>query len=239
MADQTVARPVAIVTGAGSGVGRAVCLQLAVKCWRSALLGRTEATLKETASMRGPGAQSMVIVADIADAKSPGMIAERTIKEFGRIDAVVNNAAILITTPIENADHSAIQQTFAANTIGPALLVSAVWSTFVKQGSGCVVNISSMSAIDPFPGLGVYGASKAALEGFVRAYANEGKEHGIRAFAIAPGAIETAMLRGTFPESMLPKSKKLSPEAVAKVIAACINGERVAENGKTIVLQSP
>jgi len=230
---------VAIVTGAGSGVGRAVCVPLAAKGWRIALIGRTESTLQETASILRLGTRAMVIVADLANAESPRMIADRTIQAFGRIDAVVNNAAILITAPIEAADGSVMQQTFATNTIGPALLVSAVWPTFVKQRGGCVVNVSSMSAIDPFAGLGVYGASKVALEGFARAYANEGKKHGIRAFAVSPGAVETAMLRGMFSESKLPRSKTLLPETVAKVIVACILGERDNENGKTIVMPSP
>jgi len=232
-------QPVAIVTGAGSGVGQATCVQLAALGWSVALVGRTESKLKETASMMGAEASLIRIVGDMAAPTSPKLIADRTLELLGRIDAVVNNAAMLITGPIETMGCDAMNQTFAANTIGPALLVNAAWPEFVNQKSGCIVNASSMSAHDPFPGLGMYGASKAASEGFVRAYAKEGKKHNIRAFAIAPGAIETAMLRSTFNEKMLPKSKTLSPEAVAKVIVACVTGERDAENGKTIMLPSP
>jgi NAD(P)-dependent dehydrogenase (short-subunit alcohol dehydrogenase family) len=96
-----------------------------------------------------------------------------------------------------------------------------------------------MSTVDPFPGLAIYAASKAALESLARSIKNEGHAYNIKAFNIAPGAVETLMLRSFIDESALPRDKTLSPEAVATVIADCVTGQRDAENGTTIILPSP
>ena len=73
--------------------------------------------------------------------------------------------------------------------------IAAAWPRFVRQGGGCIVNVSSMSSLDPFPGLSVYGAAKAALNAIVKGCVHEGAAAGIRAFTVAPGSVETAMLR--------------------------------------------
>jgi 3-oxoacyl-[acyl-carrier protein] reductase len=101
-----------------------------------------------------------------------------------------------------------------------------------------IVNVSSVSAIDPFPGLSIYGATKGAINALTRGCANEGRDVGIRAFAVAPGAVETAMLRAIASEEQLPRTATLTPEQVAGVIVACAVGERDEENGGVIVVPS-
>ena len=86
-----------------------------------------------------------------------------------------------------------------------------------------MVNVSSMASIDPFPGFATYAAAKI----------------GVKAVAVAPGAVETPMLRSMFNEQMIPKDKALSPEQVAKIITDCITGERAFTSGETIAVPSP
>lgn len=231
--------PVAIVTGAGSGIGRAVAVQLSAIGYRVALVGRTQAKLQETVKLSATGSSCLIVVADLASPDSPTRIEEAVIQKCGRVDALVNNAALAPFAPLPECDWSELERTFAANTFGPACLIAALWETFVSQRGGRIVNVSSMSTIDPFPGLAVYAASKAALESLTRSIKIEGEPHNIKAFNIAPGAVETQMLRAIADENALPRERTLSPDAVAKVIVSCVTGRRDDENGTTIVLPSP
>jgi NAD(P)-dependent dehydrogenase (short-subunit alcohol dehydrogenase family) len=96
-----------------------------------------------------------------------------------------------------------------------------------------------MATIDPFPGLSLYAASKAAMESLTRSVRNEGYEAGIRAFNVVPGAVETQMLRSLFPITALPTEKALDPYVVAQVIADCVTGARHEASGSSIIVPSP
>jgi NAD(P)-dependent dehydrogenase (short-subunit alcohol dehydrogenase family) len=90
--------------------------------------------------------------------------------------------------------------------------------------------------VDPFAGFFAYAAAKASVNLFARSCAKEGRTLGIKAFAIAPGAVETRMLRAIFPESALPPDKAMPPEKIAGIMLECIDGKRDAENGTTILV---
>ena len=94
-------------------------------------------------------------------------------------------------------------------------LTRAAWPLLKKQG-GTIINVSSQAAVDPFPGFAAYGASKAWVNAFTRACATEGKPDGIKVFGVAPGAVETDMLRGLFPD--FPKDQTVTPDHVAAMI---------------------
>jgi NAD(P)-dependent dehydrogenase (short-subunit alcohol dehydrogenase family) len=228
---------VAIITGAGSGIGRATAISLAKRGYSVVLAGRREGQLRETeAALAG---SSLVIAADISGSAACRSIISETENAFGRIDVLINNAGLAPMIPIEETGPSVIDEVFGVNALGPAYLIHAAWPAFVRQRRGCIVNVSTMATTDPFPGFFAYAAAKASVNLMAVSCAKEGKEHGIRAFAVAPGAVETGMLRRIVSESSLPRSKTLSPEAIAQVIVECVEGARDSEIGKTIPVEPP
>lgn len=235
--------PVTIVTGAGSGVGRAVCIQLSDIGHRLVLVGRNREPLEETVTLLPDEAiradRALIHPADISDPSQCDGVVAATIERWGRVDGLVNNAGMVECVPIEETTHELLQQTFAVNTFGPARLIAACWPHFQSQGGGCVVNVTTMGTIDPFPGLSAYAAAKIAMESYTRSIMNERGDADISAYAVAPGAIETPMLRRLFSERDLPRSKTLDPADVAEVIVACLNGQRPGDAGGVIPLNSP
>ena len=234
---------VAIVTGAGTGIGGEISAQLAEAGYRVVLVSRSaehlESVAAEIKKRVSDPPKTLVVPADLTDQQQVSSIFDQAMNEFGRVDVLVNNAAVAPNVPIQETTGDALSQTFSLNSFAPTLLVASLWNVFQQQERGCVVNISSMATIDPFDGLSIYAASKAALESLTRSIVNEGRPWGISAFAIAPGAVETPMLRTLISLEDLPTEKTLSPAAVAKVVLQCVMGQRPDDLGRTIVLPSP
>jgi NAD(P)-dependent dehydrogenase (short-subunit alcohol dehydrogenase family) len=233
----------AIVTGAGSGIGRAIALQLAAAGWSVALVGRSVGRLDETRSLlpagRGAVRNAIIIPVDVAAPEAAAMIVDRVVRQWGRLDALINNAATGRLLPLAAYDESLLRETFEVNVYGPVRLIAAAWRAFTAQRRGCVINVSSMAAFDPFPGLGIYAASKSALDSLTRSIRNEGLAYGIRSFSINPGAVETDMLRSIVSEAALPTQMTLDPAAVAGVVIECLLGRRDEDIGRTIQMPSP
>jgi len=127
------------------------------------------------------------------------------------------------------------EQALRANIAGVFYMTRAAWPALRRQGSGTVVNISSLAAVDPFPGFAVYGACKAWVSLFTKAADDEGRPLGIRVFAIAPGAVETAMLRQNFPD--IPAEQTLAPDEVAGMIEAVCEPRASHASGQTIFIR--
>lgn len=233
--------PVAIITGAGSGIGLATARLLAREGWSIVMAGRREQVLREALSTLhfADGVAHEAFATDAADRASCAALIDRTMQAYGRIDALVNNAGYAPLTPIGRHTPELVRATFAINAIGPADLILAAWPHMARRKAGRIVNVSSIATVDPFPGFFAYAAAKASVELMAKSIAKEGASVGIRGFAVAPGAVETAMLRSIIPEKSLPASKTLSPETVASVIVDCAVGRRDSDNGRTIHLPSP
>jgi NAD(P)-dependent dehydrogenase (short-subunit alcohol dehydrogenase family) len=232
--------PVAIVTGAGSGIGRATALRLADLGYRLTLVGRSvmrlEATMARIAEQVAEPHELIVEPADLSDMEQAAATVAITLEQWGRLDVIVNNAATVRRVALEETDEDLLYETFATNVFGPAAMVARAWRAMLHQGSGCVVNVTSMAAIDPFPGFFAYAASKAALDSLSRSIHAEGGAGGIRAYSIAPGAVETDMLRGLFSTEEIPESQTLDPDFVAAIIVQCVQGERPEPSGSSIVV---
>jgi NAD(P)-dependent dehydrogenase (short-subunit alcohol dehydrogenase family) len=226
-----------IITGAGSGIGRATALAATAAGYAVVLNGRHAAALEEVAALMPPAACE-IVVGDIAQASTAQRLVDAALRRFGRLDAVVNNAAFGRLVPVAATTLELFQSTFATNVFGAGMLIAAAWSQLCVRG-GSVVNISSMAAIDPFDGFLAYGASKAALESFTRSIAREGKSCGVEAYSLRIGAVETPFLRQFFDREVFPEGKPLKPEVIAELVVACIAGARRQDNGEVITVATP
>ena len=234
---------VVVITGAGSGVGRQAALLLADAGYSTVLVARNKNKLKETAKQihinSGLDALTHVLPADLCDDQSGRQIVEQSLHTFGRIDAVANIAGFANLNPIDQNTPELTRQGIDTNLTAVINLTAALWPVFKKQKYGIIVNVSSMSSIDPFPGFSIYAAAKCGLNMFTHCIAMEGTDIGIRAVAIAPGAIETPMLRKIFHTTQIPPDKTLDPIEVAAVVCDCITGRQSFTSGQTIELPSP
>lgn len=233
--------PVAIVTGASSGIGLEISRQLIGLGYTVVMAARSEAKLREAAAELGGDP----VPTDVADDASVTALIQHARDTHGRIDALINNAGYAPLAPIHEKTPDMVRDILAINTLGPAYAIHAAWPIMRDQSplaghpSPCIVNTSSVASRDPFPGLTIYGGAKAAVNIFARGCANEGQEHGIRAFSVAPGAVETPMLRAILDESVLSKEQTLDPAHVAAVSVACVQGKHDDRNGDTIFVESP
>jgi NAD(P)-dependent dehydrogenase (short-subunit alcohol dehydrogenase family) len=205
------------------------------------LAGRTESKLADAVDeIQAVGSGDVMMVrADVGRVDQARSLVDQTLERFGRVDHLVNAAGVAALAPIEKTSRELLEEIFAANAFGPAHLIAACWPHFRAQKGGCVVSVSSLASQDPFPGFFVYAASKSALDSMTRSVSREGRALGVRAFCVNPGAVETPMLRASFNEKAIPKSRTLAPDAVAAVIVDCIEGRRDGEQGQCIVMASP
>ena len=224
-----------IITGAGRGIGRATAQRLTAAGMNVLAVARTAADLDETVqSTRDHSGQCLVEVADVTDRAQVDRAVARARKKFGRIDALINNAGLAPLSPVATMTDDAFARTNAVNINAVFYTCRAAWPDLTAT-RGCIINLSSMASTDPFPGFAAYGAAKAWVNLFTRALADEGKPSGIRAFAVAPGAVETTMLRGAFPD--FPAAETLAPEEVAGLIETLLDERCRYASGQTVIIR--
>lgn len=234
---------IALVTGAGSGVGRDTALLMADAGYTVVLVSRTEANLQATAEYireeGRPDAETLVLPTDVSDSAAVEQMVQTVLDKYGRIDAVANCAGSAPLQAIDRMTDEIIDAAIDVNLKSVLYVTRAVWATFRKQKHGAICNISSMASIDPFKGFNVYAAAKAGVNLFTKATSDEGKRFNVIAAAVAPGAIETSMLRQNFPVKAIPESNTLDPLVVAGVVRDVLTGARAITPGETIALPSP
>jgi 3-oxoacyl-[acyl-carrier protein] reductase len=228
-----MAGPVAIITGAGRGIGRATAVELGHLGYRLALVARTISELGETAVLAGGGE---IMAADVAQPQSAPRIVTAAMEKFGAIDAVIHCAGVAPVRSIAEMSPEEWHHVINTNLSAAFYLCRAVWPQFASQRSGVVVNVSSAAARDPFPGFAAYGAAKAAVNLFGLAAAREGASIGVRVHTVAPGAVETRMLREIFSHEQYPREKTLDPADVARVIVQYVLGDICHTSGEVIYL---
>jgi NAD(P)-dependent dehydrogenase (short-subunit alcohol dehydrogenase family) len=186
--DFGMAEAVVVVTGAGSGIGAATARQLSAAGARVVLVGRRPEPLHEVAaSLEDP----LVLPADVAEPDSPHRIAQACLERYGRIDGLVNNAAMVRHLPFGDWDMAGFDAHIAANIRAPFFLTQAVLPALRESPVRAVVNISSSSGTLHRVGQSVYAMTKAALDYLTKSLAGELAPAGVRVNAIAPGPIDT------------------------------------------------
>ncbi len=229
----------ALVTGATSGIGRAVALQLARDGAEVLVHGRDvargAATVEEITTA---GGKASFVAADLGDAADVARLAS----EVGEVDILINNAGISLFGPTAEFEVSAFDKMFASNVRAPFFLVAAFAPGMAARGHGNIVNLSSMAGGVGLVGGAAYGATKASLEAMTRAWAAEYSASGVRVNAIAPGPVYTPTPSG--PEFIAalgettPMRRASQPEEIAEVVgflastrASYVTGTTVAVDG--------
>jgi NAD(P)-dependent dehydrogenase (short-subunit alcohol dehydrogenase family) len=229
----------ALVTGATSGIGRAVALQLARDGAEVVVHGRDAArgaeTVKEIAEA---GGKASFVAADLSVAADVEWLAS----EAGDVDVLINNAGIALFGPTAEFDIAGFDKMFASNVRAPFYLVAALAPAMAARGQGSIVSMSSMAGGVGLVGGAAYGATKASLEAMTRAWAAEYSANGVRVNAVAPGPVYTPSPSGpefiTSLGETTPMRRASQPEEIAEVVAflaspraSYITGTTVAVDG--------
>jgi 3-oxoacyl-[acyl-carrier protein] reductase len=187
---------VALVTGAGSGMGRAIATLFANEGAKVAVIDINEASGQETAKLiKQSGGAGQFIYANVGKASDVAQMIEVTMRVHGRLDILVNNAGVPMSfTPIESVDEALYDKIMAVNLKGIFLACKYATPIMKKQGRGVIINTTSISGVRPRPGLNVYAASKGGAILLTKALAIELAQYNIRVNAVSPVAADTPML---------------------------------------------
>jgi NAD(P)-dependent dehydrogenase (short-subunit alcohol dehydrogenase family) len=188
--------PVVLITGALTGIGRATALAFAREGARIVVSGRREeAGHKLAAELRGLGAEAEFVRTDVRHDDDVRDLVDQTVARFGRLDVAVNNAGTEGKPgPLTEQSAESYAATFDTNVLGMVLSLKHELRVMQPQGSGSIINLSSVVGQRGAAGASVYTASKHAVEGLTKVAALEGAAFGVRVNAVAPGPIETEML---------------------------------------------
>ncbi len=189
---------VAVVTGSGRGIGRAIALAYAREGADLVLAARSLEALQETrAAIEALGRKALVVPTDIRHEENVRKLAEQALAHFGRVDILVNNSGIAgPTAPLWEIAPAEWEETFAVNVTGTYLCCRAFLPSMIERRSGCIVIIGSMTGRRPLFGRTPYAASKMALLGLARTLAWEIGPYGIRVNVISPGPVEGERIEG-------------------------------------------
>ncbi|GHJ92425.1 oxidoreductase [Streptomyces sp. NE5-10] len=210
---------VALITGAARGMGEAEARLFAALGARVVLTDVREAEGGATAASLGAAAR--FVRHDVTDEASWNAAVAAAVDGFGRLDVLVNNAAVYSTSPIEDEDPARLDALLRVNLVGPFLGIRAAAPALRASGGGSIVNISSQAGLQGIWGHGAYGAAKWGLRGLTKTAALELGPDGIRVNSVHPGAIATAMTAhlGTASHPAAPLGRVGEPEEVARLVA--------------------
>ena len=214
--------PVALVTGASRGLGRALAAALTARGWRVVVDARdTEALAAAVAAMPGPGS-AIGVAGDVADEEHRRLLAE-AITAAGGLDLLVNNASALGPSPqprLRDYPLAALERVYAVNAFAPLALLELLLPALEASG-GRVVNVSSDAAVEAYEGWGGYGSSKAALDQMTAVLAAEHER--LRVYAFDPGDMATDLQQQAFPGEDV--SDRAAPESVVGTLLVLVEGE--------------
>jgi 3-oxoacyl-[acyl-carrier protein] reductase len=241
---------IAIVTGAGQGIGRAIALGLVREGARVAIADVNEESANTVKNeIEASGGRALAIRTDVSNEDSVQAMVEKSLKEFGRVDILVNNAGIFPASPVEEMSEEDWDRVIGTNLVGAFLCSRAVVPKFLEQGAGRIIGITSGRALQGAKNGAHYAASKAGIIGFSKSLALELAPHRITVNVICPGITDTAQPRGHQTEEQLyaqaqriPLGRIGQPEDLvgsavflASDAAAFITGQTLLVNGGSIM----
>jgi NAD(P)-dependent dehydrogenase (short-subunit alcohol dehydrogenase family) len=225
---------VAIVTGAGGGIGRAIALRFAREGARVALAGPTEEKIKAVEKEILDGSRhAFAVRADVAEEADVEHLVTVTLKKFSRIDILVNNAGIAGPTAlVPNVSREDWDRTFAVNLTGAFLCAKHVLPRLIDQRSGCIINITSIAGLQAYAYRSPYCASKWGMIGLTQTLAEEGGRYGVTANAIAPGPVRgpriERVIRNRAEEMKLPYEQVVSQYVEPTALKRMVEEEDIA-----------
>ncbi len=233
---------VAVVTGGGSGIGRATCTRLTADGFTLAVLDVNGDAAKVAAGPDGLGRAT-----DVADASSVEEGVAQVVEAFGRIDVLVNNAGISGSDEATICHETAVDEwdrVVAINTRGPFLCSRAALPVMLAQGGGHIITVASVAGQVPFPGRCAYTASKGAAVMFAKSLALDYAASGIRSNAVCPGFVRTPMTQWRLDipelreriEARIPTGRVAEPDDIADAIAVLASGRLGYMTGAALVV---
>jgi len=220
MGEPNLSGQVAVVTGAGRGIGAAIAQELANLGVTVVLSGRTEKTLRETAArIAADGGKAETFACDVCDLGSVESLAATVEEKFRRVDVLVNNAGIgSFTSPLHELTPQDWEKVLNTNLRGVFYSIRAFAPAMIRAKSGHIINISSLAGKNALPNGAAYAASKWGLNGLTYSVAEELRAHNIRVSVVCPGSVDTELS----PHTGKNPSKMLKPEDVAHVVAMLV-----------------
>jgi short-subunit dehydrogenase len=214
---------VAIVTGASSGIGRAVAEALVARGERVALVARSRGRLEDTARALGPD-RAAVFPLDIRDRRAVEALPAQVVERFGRLDIVVQSAGVNHRGPVEERSVDDLAEILEVNLIGPVVLARAALPHL--NDGGAIVAVASLAGKVAVPHEATYSASKAGLRAFARALGHELRARRIRVSSVCPGPVETAFLgdAGDVPDLVFSQPMSSADRVAAAVLLAIDSG---------------
>jgi len=219
---------VAIITGSSKGIGKSIAQGLAENGAKVVVSSRKREAVAEVAEeFKAAGLQAVGIMCHIGDTEQRQALITKTLEHFGRIDILVNNAAINpYYGPLEGSEEAVFDKIMDVNVKAPWLLSNAVLPHMKEQGGGSIINISSVEGLRPGFGLGLYSATKSALIMLSKNQAKEWGKYGVRANVICPGLIKTKFSEGLWTDEKLvsrftkalPLQRIAAPEEMAGLV---------------------
>jgi len=230
----------AVVTGASTGIGAALAKVL-VKAGHT-VAGIARDGDKLAALQRALGDRFEPHPCDVTDTTVFAAVLRHIADTHGRIDLLVNNAGTAKVMSIADTTPEAFRAMHDINVLAPATAIHTLWSAMTAHGDARIVNVSSLAQLDPFPGFFAYASSKSALHLLTVVANAEGEPHGVRAFTVAPGVVDTPLHRSMMPEGIAPVeglSSTLQPTDVASLIVAIAEGTHDARAGWVLAMPAP
>ncbi len=215
---------VALITGSGSGLGKAIALAFSKKGYDLGLSGRDLNKLETVKQQIVKNKVDCLIIAgDIAKKEIREKLLSETLKKYGKVDVLVNNAGIFNEKQLQDLTEEEITELIEINTISHIQLTRIFYTHMKEKGSGKIVNIVSINAITPRENRAIYCASKAAIKGFTESFRMEANKNNVQVFGIYPGGMQTDIFKNAGIER--DTSNYIKPAEIAKIVVNAVDGQ--------------